>query len=163
MDKAFLWPQNAIQWTDSMQKNDPMGSIDDVDYLVMINMTTLMLRGFGEVRAWCVCVCVCVCLHDRQMVFGTTLTAPSFFPFPFPFLSSPSSSFVRSSRSLLSFSRCCSSTGMAQRRGPRWQGKRWRSDRGNWRGSRRRSRGGARRQETRSRERRAWITNNVMI
>ena len=62
MDKAFLWPQNAIQWTDSMQKNDPMGSIDDVDYLVMINMTTLMLRGFGEVRGVCVCVCVCVCL-----------------------------------------------------------------------------------------------------
>eukprot|EP00947_MAST-08B_sp_MAST-8B-sp1_P005615 g5615.t1 len=48
MDKAFLYPENALQWTDRMQDTDPMGAIDKIDYLVMINMTTMMLRGFGE-------------------------------------------------------------------------------------------------------------------
>jgi aarF domain-containing kinase len=48
IDKPFLYPENAIQWTDSMQKRDPMGPIDKVDYFVMVNMTTLMLRGLAE-------------------------------------------------------------------------------------------------------------------
>ena len=48
LDRTFLYPLNAIQWTDLMQKNDPMGSIDEVDYLVMIHMNSLMLRGLAR-------------------------------------------------------------------------------------------------------------------
>merc|ERR1712216_29944 len=48
MDAAWLYPLNVIQWTDEMQSRDPMGNIDEVDYLVMINMSSMMLRGLGE-------------------------------------------------------------------------------------------------------------------
>lgn len=48
MDKPFLYPENALQWTDRMQKQDPMGNIDKIDYLVMVNMSSMMLRGLGE-------------------------------------------------------------------------------------------------------------------
>lgn len=48
MDQAWLYPTNFIQWTDKMQERDPMGDIDKVDYLVMVNTASLMLRGLGE-------------------------------------------------------------------------------------------------------------------
>jgi hypothetical protein len=49
MDKAFLYPLNVLQWTDKMQANDPMGDLPpSLDYLIMVNMTTMMLRGLGE-------------------------------------------------------------------------------------------------------------------
>jgi hypothetical protein len=48
MDKPFLYPDNALQWTDKMQSQDPMGNIDEIDYLVMVNMSSMMLRGLGE-------------------------------------------------------------------------------------------------------------------
>ena len=49
MDKAFVYPLNIIQWTDKMQTNDPMGELPpNLDYFIMVNMTTMMLRGLGE-------------------------------------------------------------------------------------------------------------------
>ena len=49
MDKAFLYPLNVLQWTDKMQANDPMGELPpSLDYLIMVNMTTMMSRGMGE-------------------------------------------------------------------------------------------------------------------
>ena len=48
MDAAWIYPRNLIQWTDYMESKDPIDSIDDVDYLVMINMSSMMLRGLGE-------------------------------------------------------------------------------------------------------------------
>ena len=49
MDKAFVYPLNILQWTDKMQSNDPMGTLPpNLDYLIMVNMTSMMLRGLGE-------------------------------------------------------------------------------------------------------------------
>ena len=49
MDRAFVYPLNIIQWTDKMQSTDPMGELPpSLDYLIMVNMTTMMLRGMGE-------------------------------------------------------------------------------------------------------------------
>ncbi|GMH65779.1 hypothetical protein TrRE_jg8863 [Triparma retinervis] len=48
IDSAWLYPYNTIQWTDMMEARDPMGSLDDIEYLVMVNMSSLMLRGLGE-------------------------------------------------------------------------------------------------------------------
>ena len=48
MDAAFLYPLNLIQWSDYIQNRDPLGNIDKVDYLVMINTASMMLRGLGE-------------------------------------------------------------------------------------------------------------------
>ena len=49
MDKAFLYPLNVIQWTDKLQSDDPMGDLPpNLDYFIMVNMTTMMLRGLGE-------------------------------------------------------------------------------------------------------------------
>jgi aarF domain-containing kinase len=48
MDAAWVYPRNILQWTDHMEGRDPMGSIDAVDYLVMVNTASLMLRGLGE-------------------------------------------------------------------------------------------------------------------
>ena len=31
-----------------MQDKDPMGDISEFDFLVMVNMTSMMLRGLGE-------------------------------------------------------------------------------------------------------------------
>lgn len=48
MDSGWLYPNNIIQWTDKMEARDPMGSLDEIEYLVMVNMSSLMLRGLGE-------------------------------------------------------------------------------------------------------------------
>ncbi|GMH86255.1 hypothetical protein TrVE_jg9112 [Triparma verrucosa] len=48
MDATFLYPQNVLQWTDSMQEKDPLGNIDKIDYLVMLHTSSMMLRGLGE-------------------------------------------------------------------------------------------------------------------
>jgi hypothetical protein len=48
MDAAWIYPRNVIQWTDHMQAMDPIENIDDVDFLVMVNTASLMLRGLGE-------------------------------------------------------------------------------------------------------------------
>ena len=48
MDAAFLYPRNVIQWSDWIQERDPLGNIDKVDYLVMVNTASMMLRGLGE-------------------------------------------------------------------------------------------------------------------
>ena len=48
IDKPFLYPLNALQWTDKMQSEDPMGDVAKVDYLVMTHTTSLMLRGLSE-------------------------------------------------------------------------------------------------------------------
>jgi len=48
MDVGWIYPHNIIQWTDMMESRDPMGSLDDIEYLVMVNMSSLMLRGLGE-------------------------------------------------------------------------------------------------------------------
>ena len=34
MDAAFLYPRNLIQFTDDLQAKDPLGNIDEIDYLV---------------------------------------------------------------------------------------------------------------------------------
>ena len=48
MDAAFLYPRNVIQWTDWMESRDPIGNIDEIDFLVMVNNSSMMLRGLGE-------------------------------------------------------------------------------------------------------------------
>ena len=48
MDAAFLYPRNVIQWSDWIQERDPLGNIDKVDYFVMVNTASMMLRGLGE-------------------------------------------------------------------------------------------------------------------
>eukprot|EP00944_MAST-04C_sp_MAST-4C-sp1_P008857 g8857.t1 len=48
MDKRWFYPDNFIQWTDKMQQNDPVGDISEFDYYVMVNMTSMMLRGLAE-------------------------------------------------------------------------------------------------------------------
>lgn len=42
-------PLNLLQWSDRLEASDPVQSIDDVDYLVMTNTVTLMIRGLGEI------------------------------------------------------------------------------------------------------------------
>ena len=49
MDAAWLYPRNLIQWTDEMQARDGMGSLDGVEYYVMVNMAAMMIRGLGEI------------------------------------------------------------------------------------------------------------------
>ena len=48
MDAVWLYPQNILQWTDSMQSRDPIRTLENVEYFVMVSMTSLMLRGLGE-------------------------------------------------------------------------------------------------------------------
>ena len=48
MDSGWLYPHNIIQWTDMIEAKDPLGSLDEIEYLVMVNMSSLMLRGLGE-------------------------------------------------------------------------------------------------------------------
>ena len=48
MDHAWVYPLNIIQWSDEMQAKDPIGNIDEVDFFVMMNMATMMLRGLGD-------------------------------------------------------------------------------------------------------------------
>jgi len=48
MDAAWVYPFNIIQWTDDLQATDPIGNIKEVDYFVMVNTATMMLRGLGE-------------------------------------------------------------------------------------------------------------------
>ena len=45
----FLYPQNLLQWTDTMQERDPLRTLENVEYFVMVNMATMMLRGLGEI------------------------------------------------------------------------------------------------------------------
>jgi aarF domain-containing kinase len=48
MDRRWFFPDNYLQWADKMQEKDPMGDISAFDYLVMVNMTSMMLRGLAE-------------------------------------------------------------------------------------------------------------------
>jgi len=48
MDAAWLYPLNVIQWSDSVEARDPLKDISTCEYLVMLNMTTMMIRGLGE-------------------------------------------------------------------------------------------------------------------
>jgi len=48
MDAAWVYPLNMVQWTDKMQDLDPMGSLDDVDYVIMVTMASMMLLGLGQ-------------------------------------------------------------------------------------------------------------------
>ena len=48
MDAAWLYPQNLLQWTDSMQERDPLETLENVEFFVMISMASMMLRGLGE-------------------------------------------------------------------------------------------------------------------
>ena len=48
MDFRWFYPDNFLQWADKMQDKDPMGDISEFDFLVMVNMTSMMLRGLGE-------------------------------------------------------------------------------------------------------------------
>ena len=52
---ARVYAHCLLQWTDSIQEADPLGNIDAVDYLVMLNTASMMLRGLAEVRS-CSCV-----------------------------------------------------------------------------------------------------------
>ena len=47
MDPTWLWPQNLMAWSDELQANDKLVNIDEIDYCVMINTTSMMLRGLG--------------------------------------------------------------------------------------------------------------------
>ena len=40
---------NLLQWTDTMQERDPLRTLENVEYFVMVNMATMMLRGLGEI------------------------------------------------------------------------------------------------------------------
>ena len=42
-------PPASLQWSDKLEASDPVQSIDDVDYPVMTNTVTLMIRGLGEI------------------------------------------------------------------------------------------------------------------
>jgi hypothetical protein len=48
MDAAFLYPRNIIQWMDYIEARDPLDNIEEVDYFVMVNTASMMLRGLGE-------------------------------------------------------------------------------------------------------------------
>ena len=48
MDRAFIYPRNLIQWQEEMEGRDPLVNIDECDFLVMINVTSMMLRGLGQ-------------------------------------------------------------------------------------------------------------------
>lgn len=48
VDRAWLYPQNLIQASDEWQAKDPVRDVTPVDYFVMINITTFMLRGLAE-------------------------------------------------------------------------------------------------------------------
>ena len=48
MDAAWLYPQNLLQWTDTMQERDPLKTLENVEFFVMISMASMMLRGLGE-------------------------------------------------------------------------------------------------------------------
>ena len=48
MDRTWIYPRNLPQWSDDLQARDPMGDLKKVDYFIMINVATMMLRGLGE-------------------------------------------------------------------------------------------------------------------
>jgi len=48
MDPLWFYPMNLIQWSDDIQSKDALGNIDEVDYLVMVNTASMMIRGLGE-------------------------------------------------------------------------------------------------------------------
>ena len=48
MDAAWLYPMNLLQWTDSMEKRDPLKSLQEAECFVMVSTASMMLRGLGE-------------------------------------------------------------------------------------------------------------------
>ena len=48
MDAAWLYPLNVLQWSDKMEAKDPLVDISACDFLVMLHLTTMMIRGLGE-------------------------------------------------------------------------------------------------------------------
>lgn len=48
MDAAFLYPMNVLQWSDAMEAIDPLVDITECDFMVTLNLTTMMIRGLGE-------------------------------------------------------------------------------------------------------------------
>jgi len=47
-DAAWLYPQNFVQWSDALQKADPLGSLDDIEDVVMVSTTGMYLRGLAS-------------------------------------------------------------------------------------------------------------------
>jgi len=47
-DAAWLYPHNLLQWSDKIQAQDALGSLDEIEDMVMINTCSLMLRGLGH-------------------------------------------------------------------------------------------------------------------
>ena len=48
MDAAWVYPRNFLQWTDHIQAEDAQGDLAGLEYFVMVNMASLMIRGLGE-------------------------------------------------------------------------------------------------------------------
>ena len=48
MDAAWLYPMNLLQWSDEMQARDPLKTLENVEFFIMISMASMMLRGLGE-------------------------------------------------------------------------------------------------------------------
>jgi len=48
MDPLWFYPKNLIQWSDAIQKKDALGNLDEIDFLVMVNTASMMIRGLGE-------------------------------------------------------------------------------------------------------------------
>jgi aarF domain-containing kinase len=48
MDAAWIYPRNFLQWTDHIQAEDAQGDLAGLEYFVMVNMASLMVRGLGE-------------------------------------------------------------------------------------------------------------------
>jgi aarF domain-containing kinase len=48
MDAAFLYPLNVLQWSDAMEAADPLVDISACDFMVTLNLTTMMIRGLGD-------------------------------------------------------------------------------------------------------------------
>lgn len=53
-DRAWLYPLNFQQWTDAMQRQDPVKSLDACEPLVFVVRCALLLRGIGH------------CLHEPR-------------------------------------------------------------------------------------------------
>ena len=49
-DPAFLYPQNMLQWADSLQARDPLGKIDKVDYLVSCESRSEKIQSVKSVE-----------------------------------------------------------------------------------------------------------------
>jgi aarF domain-containing kinase len=72
MDHAWVYPLNIIQWTDKIQNEDPMGAFpESLDYAIMVNMTSMMLRGLGEYLQQYRNVAECWAPYARQALAET--------------------------------------------------------------------------------------------